>query len=157
MNNIEISGASSTMHLNDQIKWMCKFTAWSLLNISPTSTLTSKIVPLSAAVIIIALTVAFVPWTRKVLAVVVRVPLAFFIRHSGLRALWRQFVADHSVLDQIDPKKLARIYRDRQERKVQRMREQGRSQNTLLAERTPARRNRRPSDIEHQAHLTLEE
>jgi hypothetical protein len=115
-----------------------------------TNILISKQVSLSAAVIIIALSIAFIPWTRAVLLILVQVPLSFFIEYSALRAVWNRFVANHAALDQGGRRMLDRIY-NRQERKVQRRREQKKTQSNLPAGNwLTTQRNWGAPDIENQ-------
>ncbi len=59
---------------------------------------------------------AFSPWTRATLTVLVKVPLAFITEYTGLRAAWNEDIVGHSALERKGQQKLEWIY-NRQKRK----------------------------------------
>jgi hypothetical protein len=69
---------------------------------------------------------AFSPWTRAILTVCVKVPIAFMAEYTGLWAAWKRLITDHETLERKGREKLEYIYK-RQERKDARKREGERS------------------------------
>jgi hypothetical protein len=68
-------------------------------------------VGLSAAVIAIAISMAFSPWTRANFTVLVKVPLAFIAEYTGLRHVWRNHIIDHQTLERKGQSQLDHIYK----------------------------------------------
>lgn len=118
MNNQEIN-QSSWMTLDEQIKYMCKST---LSSSQASADGVLDIVGISAAVIAIAISMAFSPWTRATLTVLVKVPLAFIAEYTGLRHIWRSHIIDHRTLERRGQSQLDHIYK-RQKRLAAREKE----------------------------------
>jgi len=54
---------------------------------------------------------AFSPWTRATLTVLVKVPLAFIAEYTGLRYAWRNHIIDHQTLERRGQSQLDYIYK----------------------------------------------
>lgn len=65
---------------------------------------------------------AFSPWTRATLTVLVKVPLAFIAEYTGLRHVWRNHIIDHKTLERRGQSQLDHIYK-RQKRIAARQKE----------------------------------
>ncbi|RDL33145.1 uncharacterized protein BP5553_08584 [Venustampulla echinocandica] len=92
---------------------------------------------ISAAVITISISMAFSPWTRAILTVLVKVPLAYITEYTGLRHFWMDHIIDHQTLGRKGQKRLDHIYK-RQERIAARQKEEEDKKNEENAKRDPA-------------------
>jgi hypothetical protein len=66
---------------------------------------------------------AFSPWTRAWILVLIKVPLAFLAEYSGFRAAWKRYIADHHTLERHGQRRMDWIFRH-EKRKLDRKREE---------------------------------
>ncbi len=75
------------------------------------------LVGLSALVIVLSFSLAFSPWTRALLGILVRVPLILIGEYSGIHGAWKKHKLDHDSLKRRSHLALEHVFKRRQQKK----------------------------------------